>query len=401
MVIFGVIGVGFLAFSSAASDSVIVESESTFITGDASVLYDVNTSENQYVEFGSSDGQTWEQALLAATEATNIPPDCHQDESTISSARTSECRVIAQVGMNIMRDWYIKNTGFESYFDPDLNRFLTDSDLDPYPGGEITESNITLDRKKFSGPITIVGNNVTITNSKVEVGGYSYGIDLRQGSNYTIDRVTVEYVGQLGPTKADRGNRAVYANKPGVVRRVKALDGFSSGFRAEGQGAMDILWEYNFLDRLYVTDLNPDGSTAGDHNTSATLRSNLGASQGISGVTYRRNMFLDGTSAAFSFYDKEPSVTHSNLLFEENIYDIFHTSNSDGSGGRGVNYCINSGNSGNYSNVRYIGNVFGQSQRPTNKGDGNWYRKCGSSFPSSGNQGDYSSGNRYIDGNPI
>lgn len=399
--IFAGLGLLTLAFSLAASTSSTIEPESATLTSNVTAVNDTSASGGQFIKFnsgGGSDTRTWEEMIDDAVSSTVIPNDCHQDETTVTEQRRQECRDLAQVGMNIIRNWYIDNTGFESYYDSDLGRYLTEADLEPMPGGSITESNITLERKLFTSPIRIEGDNVTIKNSKVEVGGYTYAIDARFGSNWTVERVTVEYTGQLGPTKQDRGNRVLFATKPGTARRIKALDGFSSGLRSEGN---DQLWEYNFIDRVYVTHLNPDGTTAGDHNTSTTLRSHSFDTVPRQNITYRRNLLLDGTSSAFSFYTKNPDLTHNNLLFEENIFDLFHGENSDGSERRLISYCANTGNSGNYDNVRYIGNIFGLTQRPTNKGDGVWKRKCGTSGPHSGDRGDFTSGHRYIDGTSI
>lgn len=400
IVLFSVLGLITLAISRASVNTASIEPEAATLSGNAGAESDTDASNSQYVRFGSAgrDTRSWEEMISDATEATVIPDDCHQDETTISAQRREECRDIAQAGMNIVRNWYNDNTGFESYFDPGLGRYLEESDLEPTPGGTITESNITLEKKLFTGPISIDGDNVVIKNSKIEVGGYSYAIHAGTGSNWTAERITVEYVGQLGPTKSDRGNRVLFATKPGTARRIKALDGFSSGLRSQGDNQ---LWEYNYIDRVYVTHLNPDGSITGDHNTSATLRSDQADTQPRHDITYRRNLLLDGTSAAFSFYTKNVNLTQRNLLFEENIYDIFHTSNSDGTENRGVNYCANTGNSGNYDNVRWINNIFGMSQRPTNKGNGIWARKCGTSGPHSGDRGDFKSGNRFIDGTAI
>lgn len=300
--------------------------------------------------------------------------------------------VVASNDIEQIRSWYQQNTGFEAYYDEDRGRYLTEADLVPSGSITVTEDNTVLEGLLITGRIQIQADNVVIRASMIDVNGsYSYGIHAAgasAGDNWTVEYVTfANSAYERSQSHEDMGNRLMHTTTSGTARFNQSLDGYRAGFGIVN--GYDQRWEYNYVDRIVTSP--------GSHNTSFSLRSQGSA---VRDITVRRNLLLDGTSAALSFYPRTNEVNR-NLLFEENVFDIYHDD-------RSVNYCVNRGsdhpNPGTtyrWQNVRWRGNIFGQSQDPLVQGPQAGQRRCGTSNYASGSGGDEFSGNRLMDGTPI
>ncbi len=282
-----------------------------------------------------------------------------------------------------IKSWYKANTGFTAFHSPTLGRKLTADDLEPMRGLAVTEDNTVIEGKYITGSIRIQAKNVTIRGSIIDVNGsYSYGVQATdsKAQNWKVEYVTFKNSRfDSSQHHDDRGNRAVFASQPGQARFTQTMNGYGAGLRSESSNNQ--LWEYNYVDRIVTSP--------GSHNTSLSLRSNKGG-RAVQDIVFRRNLVVDGTSSAMSFYPRSAEV-HRNLLFEENIFDIYYSND------RTVNYCVNRGSAEHggvvykWDNVRWRGNIFGQSQTS----------KCGTSNFASGKSGNEWSRNRYLDGTPI
>lgn len=319
--------------------------------------------------------------LLEGTTTESLTESGEQPESAILPLGWDEA--VASGDIETIRSWYRHNTGAEAYHRTTQGTTTVDmGELERVDRLKITEDNTVVEGKYITGGVVIQASNVTIRGSVIDInGGYGYGV---KATDPSASGWTVEYVSFVNSVHAEsgsyehRGNRAILASQPGTARFNQVLDGYGSGLRSEGSS--DQIWEYNYVDRIVTS---PDS-----HNTSFALRSNTGGGA-VHNIVVRRNLLLDGTSAALSFYPRSAEV-HTNILFEENVFDVYYADE------RGVNYCVNKGsdhgdNVYRWENVRWIKNVFGQTQDA----------KCGTSEASSGSSATEFTGNRFLDGTPI
>ena len=365
----------------ASTDNVGVEGYDIYRDG----AYLNTTAETSYPDTGLTPNTTYSYVVYAFDAANNVSPPSNEAQATTleqTDVDASWEQVVAvSTDIDEIRGWYQANTGLETYFCPDLGRTITEDDLDTISGYDIWEDGTVLEKKRITGRIRIFADDVVIRGCKFEMSGYTNAIHIVNspgagpggdtayaGSNWTVEHVTI--VGNPD----NFSNRAIIASTPGEARFVKVPDGFSSGLRSEG--STDQVWEYCYVDRIVTSP--------GSHNTAFTLRSNDGGSA-TKRITVRRSLFMDGTSAALSNYTRSDQL-HEDLLFEENIFDIFYPDE------RSVNYCTNRGDgSASYVNVRWIGNIFGQSQTTI----------CGTSGPYAGGMASEWTDNRYVDGGPL
>ncbi len=272
-----------------------------------------------------------------------------------------------------IRSWYVAHTGHDAEGAcPDASTFETLVGVQ-----NITKANTTLENVRIVGPVNVQATGFTLRCAIVDIGGYTYGVDLVNDSpstGWTLEYVTFTNSKYLASKNPDSmANRPVHTNSAGTARYLKTLDGYGNGYSSVN--ASDQLWEYVFNDRVV--------KTPGSHNTGLNIRSFGASCASIDNITVRRSLLLDGTSAPLALYT-DTCGTHSNLTFDQNIVDMSYASNAA--------YCLyrgtDRGNSPTLSNIRFTGNIFGQSTSA----------KCGNSGSHTGPRPTEWSGNRFLDG---
>ena len=191
--------------------------------------------------------------------------------------------------------------------------------------GLIAEDGAVVENLDIQGGVQVLGNNVTIRNSRITLGGETMGISIRHAKNTLVEDTTVR---SDGKDRLMVGVKDVYGDASGTVLRRVDVSGASTA----------IQMDEGILEDSYIHDLE---MRDGDHVNGVT--SNGGSSPFI----IRHNTILNSFSQTDAISLFQDFGIQENRLIEDNLiagggYSIY--------GGEGVK--------GKSSNIKILNNRF-------------------------------------------